>query len=103
LSAGTGDAILQIYNTVAPYLYTPYLGGFPLSFSVEHKNSVAMKMQIAVVGTGSGEKYWDNNGDGQISSYTDITFPALVVAKDVGNVSLINLSVFRRYMRCVYW
>jgi len=48
LSAGTGDAYLQISGTVAPYLYTPYLGGFPLSFSVHHKNSVAIKIKIAL-------------------------------------------------------
>lgn len=88
LSAGTGDAILQIYNTVAPYLYTPYLGGFPLSFSVEHKNSVAMKIQIALLGTGSGNKYLDNNGDWQISSSTYITFPAWDGTNDWGKFSL---------------
>jgi len=76
LSAGTGDAYLQISGGVAPYLYTPYVGGFPLNFSVQHKNSVNMKIQIALLNTGSGNKYLDNNGVWQISSSTYITFPA---------------------------
>lgn len=76
LSAGTGDAYLQISGSVAPYLYTPYLGGFPLSFSVQHKNSVAIKIQIALLNTGSGNKYLDNNGDWQTNAATYITFPA---------------------------
>ena len=76
LTAGTGDAILQILDSSNPYFYTPYVGGFPLSFSVEHKNGVAMKIQVALLNTGSGNKYLDNNGDWQTNSNTYITFPA---------------------------
>ena len=88
LSAGTGDAILQISGTVVPYLYTPYLGGFPLNFSVEHKNSVAMKIQIALLNTGSGNKYLDNSGNWQTSSTTYITFPAWDGKNDWGSFNL---------------
>jgi hypothetical protein len=76
LTAGTGDAILQILGPSSPYFYTPYVGGFPLNFSVEHKNGVAMKIQIALLNTGSGNKYLDNNGNWQTNSNTYITFPA---------------------------
>lgn len=76
LSAGTGDAYLEIMGGVAPYFYTPYVGGFPLNFSVEHKNGVAMKIQIALLDTGSGNKYLDNDGHWQTSPSTYITFPA---------------------------
>lgn len=88
LSAGTGDAILQIMGVVVPYLYTPYLGGFPLNFSVEHKNSVAMKIQIALLNTGSGNKYLDNSGNWQTSSTTYITFPAWDGKNEWGTFSL---------------
>jgi hypothetical protein len=77
LSAGTGDAILQIL-AAGPlfYNYTPYVGGFPLNFSVEHKNSIAMKIQVALLNTGSGNKYLDNSGNWQTNAATYITFPA---------------------------
>lgn len=76
LSAGTGDAYLEILDSISPYFYTPYLGGFPLNLSIEHKNSVAMKIQIALLNTGSGNKYLDNSGNWQTSSATYVTFPA---------------------------
>lgn len=77
LSAGTGYADLQI---LAPgpvfYPYTPYAGGVPLTFSCEHKNLVNIKIQVALLDTGSGNKYLDNDGNWQTSSATYITFPA---------------------------
>lgn len=89
LSAGTGDAILQI---LAPgpsfYTYTPYVGGFPLNFSVEHKNGVAMKIQVALLNTGSGNKYLDNAGAWQTNANTYITFPAWDAKDPWGSFSL---------------
>ena len=88
LSAGTGDAYLQISGAVNPFMYTPYLGGFPLSFSVEHKNSVAIKIQIALLSTGSGNKYLDNSGNWQTNAATYITFPAWDGENDWSTFSL---------------
>jgi hypothetical protein len=77
LSAGNGDAYLQI---LAPgpvfYNYTPYVGGVPLKLSIEHKNSGAMKIQIALLDTGSGNKYLQNNGLWTNIASTYIDFPA---------------------------
>jgi hypothetical protein len=88
LSAGTGDAYLEILSNVNPYLYTPYLGGFPLNLSIEHKNSVAIKIQIALLSTGSGNKYLDNSGNWQTNANTYITFPAWDGKKDWSSFSL---------------
>lgn len=76
LSAGTGDAYLEILAPSTSYLYTPYLGGFPTTLKIEHKNNVDIKIQIALLDTGSGNKYLDNAGNWQTSSSTYITFPA---------------------------
>ena len=77
LSAGSGIADLDILQTAPPqYFYTPYMGGFPITFSCEHKNSNAIKIQIALLETGSGNKYLNGSGAWVTSSATYITFPA---------------------------
>jgi hypothetical protein len=76
LSAGTGDAYLEILGLIDQYLYTPYVGGVPLTLSIEHRNSVAIKIQIALLDTGSGNKYLQSNGLWTNISSTYITFPA---------------------------
>ena len=76
LSAGTGIADLEILQIIQPYVFTPYMGGVPITFSCDHKNNTAIKIQIALLDTGAGNKYLDNSGNWQISSSTYITFPA---------------------------
>lgn len=88
LSAGTGDAILQILDPVTPNLYLAYVGGFPLNLSIEHKNSVAMKIQIALLNTSLGNRYLDNSGNWQTSATTYVTFPAWNADKDWETFSL---------------
>jgi hypothetical protein len=76
LVAGSGIADLEILQIIQPYVYTPYMGGTPITFSCEHKNSNAIKIQIALLETGSGNKYLNNSGAWVTSSSTYITFPA---------------------------
>jgi hypothetical protein len=76
LVAGSGIADLEILQIIQPYVYTPYMGGTPITFSCEHKNSSAIKIQIALLDTGSGNKYLNGSGAWVTSSATYITFPA---------------------------
>jgi hypothetical protein len=76
LVAGSGIADLEILQIIQPYVYTPYMGGTPITFSCEHKNSNAIKIQIALLETGSGNKYLNGSGAWVTSSSTYITFPA---------------------------
>ena len=76
LVAGSGIADLEILQIIQPYVYTPYMGGTPITFSCEHKNSAAIKIQIALLDTGSGNKYLNGSGAWVTSSATYITFPA---------------------------
>jgi hypothetical protein len=76
LVAGSGIADLEILQIIQPYVYTPYMGGTPITFSCEHKNSNAIKIQIALLDTGSGDKYLNGSGAWVTSSATYITFPA---------------------------
>jgi len=76
LVAGSGIADLEILQIIQPYVYTPYMGGTPITFSCEHKNSNAIKIQIALLDTGSGNKYLNGSGAWVTSSATYITFPA---------------------------
>ena len=76
LVAGSGIADLEILQIIQPYVYTPYMGGTPITFSCEHKNSAAIKIQIALLDTGSGNKYLNNSGAWVTSATTYITFPA---------------------------
>jgi hypothetical protein len=76
LVAGSGIADLEILQIIQPYVYTPYMGGTPITFSCEHKNSNAIKIQIALLDTGSGNKYLNGSGAWVTSSTTYITFPA---------------------------
>jgi len=76
LSAGSGIADLEILQIIQPYVYTPYMGGTPINFSCQHKNSNAIKIQIALLDTGSGNKYLNGSGAWVTSSATYITFPA---------------------------
>jgi hypothetical protein len=88
LSAGTGDAYLEILALIDQYFYTPYVGGVPLKLSIEHRNSVAIKIQIALLDTGSGNKYLNGSGVWVTSSSTYITFPAWDGKSDWGSYSL---------------
>lgn len=88
LSAGTGIADLEILQTILPYVYTPYMGGVPITFSCQHRNNTAIKIQIALLDTGSGNKYLDNNGNWQINSNTYITFPAATQGRDFDTFTL---------------
>jgi hypothetical protein len=76
LVAGSGIADLEILQIIQPYVYTPYMGGTPITFSCEHKNSNAIKIQIALLDTGSGNKYLNGSGAWVTSATTYITFPA---------------------------
>ena len=76
LVAGSGIADLEILQIIQPYVYTPYMGGTPITFSCEHKNSAAIKIQIALLDTGSGNKYLNGSGAWVTSATTYITFPA---------------------------
>ena len=76
LSAGNGDAYLEILGPSSSYLYTPLVGGIPLNLSIEHKNSIAMKIQIALLNTSTGNKYLDNSGVWGTNAATYIDFPA---------------------------
>ena len=93
LSAGTGIADLQILQTILQYAYTPYMGGVPITFSCQHRNTNAIKIQIALLNTGSGDKYLDNSGNWQTSSSTYITFPAATQGKDYDTFTL-NIKPF---------
>ena len=93
LSAGTGIADLQILQTILQYAYTPYMGGVPITFSCQHRNTNAIKIQIALLNTGSGDKYLDNSGNWQTSSATYITFPAATQGKDYDTFTL-NIKPF---------
>jgi hypothetical protein len=75
LVSNSGVATLEILQTTSPYTYTPYMGGSPITFSCEHKNLNNIQIQIALLETGSGNKYLDNNGIWQTNSNTYITFP----------------------------
>jgi hypothetical protein len=88
LSAGTGDAYLQILGPSSSYLYTPYVGGVPLKLSIEHKNSGLMKIQIALLDTGSGNRYLNNSGVWVTNSSTYVDFPAWDGKTDWGNFNL---------------
>ena len=88
LSAGTGIADLEILQTLLQYTYTPYMGGVPITFSCQHRNNTAIKIQIALLDTGSGNKYLDNSGNWQTSSATYITFPAATQGKDYDTFTL---------------
>ena len=76
LSAGNGDAYLQILGPSSSYFYTPLVGGIPLNLSIEHKNSIAMKIQIALLNTSTGNKYLNNSGVWGTNAATYIDFPA---------------------------
>ena len=88
LSAPTGIADLEILQTVSPYVYTPYMGGTPITFSCQHRNTTAIKIQIALLDTGSGNKYLDNSGNWQTNSNTYITFPAATEVNDYTTYTL---------------
>ncbi len=88
LSAGTGIADLEILQILTQYLYTPYMGGVPITFSCQHRNNAAIKLQIALLDTGAGNKYLDNSGNWQTSSSTYITFPAATQGKDYDTFTL---------------
>jgi hypothetical protein len=88
LNAGTGIADLEILQTILPYVYTPYMGGVPITFSCQHRNTNAIKIQIALLDTGSGNKYLDNSGNWQTNSNTYITFPATTEGKDYDTFTL---------------
>ncbi len=90
LTAGTGIADLEILQIIQPYVYTPYMGGFPITFSCEHKNTNAIKIQIALLETGSGNKYLNNSGAWVTSSSTYITFPA---ASQTANYDVFSLQI----------
>lgn len=89
LSAGTGDAYLQIL-AAGPlfYNYTPYVGGVPLNLSIEHRNSITMKIQIALLDTGSGNRYLNNSGVWVSNSNTYVDFPAWDGKTDWGTFNL---------------
>jgi hypothetical protein len=93
LSAGSGIADLEILQTLLQYQYTPYMGGVPITFSCQHRNNTAIKIQIALLDTGSGNKYLDNSGNWQTSSSTYITFPAATQGKDYDTFTL-NIKPF---------
>lgn len=88
LSAPTGIADLEILQTISPYVYTPYMGGTPITFSCQHRNTTAIKIQIALLNTGSGNKYLDNSGNWQTNSNTYITFPAATEVNDYTTYTL---------------
>lgn len=90
LVSGTGIADLEILGLSVPYAFTPYMGGMPITFSCEHKNSTAIKIQVALLATGSGNKYLDNNGDWKTTSSTYITFP---VAKELSTFDSYSLTI----------
>ena len=76
LVSNLGIVTLEILQATSQYAYTPYMGGAPITFSCEHKNNQAIEIQIALLDTGSGNKYLDNNGVWQTNANTYITFPA---------------------------
>jgi hypothetical protein len=88
LDAGTGIATIEILQTTSPYTYTPYMGGTPITFSCEHKNNAAIEIQIALLDTGSGNRYLDNSGNWQTNSNTYINFPAWDGKNDWASYSL---------------
>lgn len=90
LTAGTGTADLEILQTILQYAYTPYMGGVPITFSCQHRNTNAIKIQIALLNTGSGNKYLDNSGNWQTNSNTYITFPA---ATEINNYTTYTLQI----------
>jgi len=90
LTAGNGIADLEILQILTQYLYTPYMGGVPITFSCQHRNTTSIKIQIALLDTGAGNKYLDNSGDWQTSSNTYITFPA---ATEVNNYDTFTLQI----------
>ena len=90
LVSNLGVATLEILQTTSPYTYTPYMGGSPITFSCEHKNLNNIQIQIALLDTGSGNKYLDNNGIWQTNSNTYITFPA---AKKYSNYETFSLQI----------
>jgi hypothetical protein len=87
LSSGSGDAYLQILGPSSSYLYTPLVGGIPLNLSIEHRNSIAMKIQIALLNTSTGNKYLDNSGVWGTNAATYIDFPAWDGKTDWGTFS----------------
>ena len=88
LNAGTGIADLEILQIISPYVYTPYMGGVPITFSCQHRNTNSIKIQIALLDTGSGNKYLDNSGNWQTNANTYITFPASSQGKDYDTFTL---------------
>ena len=67
---------MQILSNVNPFFYTPYVGGVPLNLSIEHRNAITMKIQIALLDTGTVNKYLSNDGFWLEPSNTYIEFPA---------------------------
>jgi hypothetical protein len=90
LVSSSGIADLEILQIIQPYVYTPYMGGFPITFSCEHKNTNAIKIQIALLDTGSGNKYLNGSGAWVTSSATYITFPA---AEQSTNYDVFSLQI----------
>jgi hypothetical protein len=90
LVAGSGIADIEILQIILPYVYTPYMGGAPITFSCQHKNSAAIKIQIALLDTGSGNKYLNSTGTWVTSSSTYITFPA---AKQLSTYDTYTLTI----------
>lgn len=88
LNSGTGTADLEILQIIQPYVFTPYMGGTPITFSCQHKNTNQIKIQIALLDTGSGNKYLNNSGVWVTSSSTYITFPAADQKSDYSTFSL---------------
>jgi hypothetical protein len=94
LVAGNGIADLDILQIAPPeYSYAPYMGGVPITFSCQHRNNAAIKLQIALLETGAGNKYLDNSGNWQTSSNTYITFPAATQGNNYDTFTL-NIKPF---------
>lgn len=64
------------------------MGGVPITFSCQHRNTNSIKIQIALLDTGSGNKYLDNSGNWQTNANTYITFPASSQGKDYDTYTL---------------
>ena len=88
LNANLGIATLEILQATSQYTYTPYMGGAPITFSCDHKNNNAIEIQIALLDTGSGNKYLDRNGVWQTNSNTYIPFPAATQGNNYDTFSL---------------